>query len=432
VPGRTLRGRVSLLALAVIASWVLVVALAFDVVAVGRIDRQLDDVLRLRAQAASTLLAVHDGRVVGVRESMTDEQLDAGVWIYATPEWRAVERPSVSARLHRIADRLSRRPVGFVSAAGHRFYVLPVGAAGRRLATVVTASSTEAQEDSKATVVLGSVVLALLIVAGAFPVLRLAVGRALRPVSGMADQAAEWSSAPGRERFGSQRYAELQRLARNLDGLLNRIDALLRHERQLSGELSHELRTPLTRLLGEIELLERQVGPELRAALAGMRDSCLAMNAIIDAALATTRAELVVQAARTPLADVLRTYATAGPPRVRVSATDLAVGVEAVIVKRILNALIDNARRYAVEGIWLSAREVDGQVELRVVNDGPPVAVSDAERIFEPGFSRPSNGHGGAGLGLPLARRLAHAADGDLALDLEAPQTCFTLRLPRG
>ena len=47
---------------------------------------------------------------------------------------------------------------------------------------------------------------------------------------------------------------------------------------------------------------------------------------------------------------------------------------------------------------------------IAVIDDGAGIAAGDAERIFEPGFS----GAGGAGLGLPLARRLARAAGGDV------------------
>ena len=50
---RTLRGRVSLLAVGVIAGWLVVLAAGFDVCSFSRLDRQVDDALRVRAQAAS-------------------------------------------------------------------------------------------------------------------------------------------------------------------------------------------------------------------------------------------------------------------------------------------------------------------------------------------------------------------------------------------
>jgi two-component system, OmpR family, sensor kinase len=47
---------------------------------------------------------------------------------------------------------------------------------------------------------------------------------------------------------------------------------------------------------------------------------------------------------------------------------------------------------------------------IAVTDDGAGIAADDIERIFEPGVSDT----GGAGLGLPLARRLARAAGGDV------------------
>lgn len=61
----------------------------------------------------------------------------------------------------------------------------------------------------------------------------------------MSAQAGRWSADQVERRFGSQRRpAELAELAGTLGGMLDRISAVLRHERQLSAELSHELRTP--------------------------------------------------------------------------------------------------------------------------------------------------------------------------------------------
>jgi signal transduction histidine kinase len=62
-------------------------------------------------------------------------------------------------------------------------------------------------------------------------------------------------------------------------------------------------------------------------------------------------------------------------------------------------------------------------VTFTVQDDGPGVAEQNRERIFEPGWrdrsGRQPNGHG-AGLGLPLARRLARAAGGDVDAEPDA------------
>jgi signal transduction histidine kinase len=71
-----------------------------------------------------------------------------------------------------------------------------------------------------------------------------------------------------------------------------------------------------------------------------------------------------------------------------------------------------------------------------VADDGPGVAVEAREQVFEPGVRAAGlNGHRGAGLGLPLARRLARAAGGDITLD-DTPGALggarFVVTLPKG
>jgi signal transduction histidine kinase len=189
-------------------------------------------------------------------------------------------------------------------------------------------------------------------------------------------------------------------------------------------------------MLGEIELLADRRLPGTADVLTVMRDACLTMNAIVDAALATTRAELVGRAARTAVGDVLAGYTSDGPPRITVARnralTTVEAGVEAGVLTRILNPLVDNGRRHARSEVVLGAGETNGHVRITVEDDGPGVPPDAAARIFEPGWTRTEDGHAGAGLGLPLARRLARAADGDLYLDAEADRTRFVVELPRG
>ncbi|HTE60123.1 MAG TPA: ATP-binding protein, partial [Solirubrobacteraceae bacterium] len=78
---------------------------------------------------------------------------------------------------------------------------------------------------------------------------------------------------------------------------------------------------------------------------------------------------------------------------------------------------------------------VDVRVEDRgtsavvsVIDDGAGLAEPELERAFEPGHR--AAGSPGAGLGLPLARRLARSAGGDVAAE-PGPGGRFLLRLPR-
>jgi len=62
-------------------------------------------------------------------------------------------------------------------------------------------------------------------------------------------------------------------------------------------------------------------------------------------------------------------------------------------------------------------------VSIVVADDGAGFPAGDVERLFAPGVSEA----GGAGLGLPLARRLARAAGGDVTVAPGAGRVTLTL-----
>ena len=57
-----------------------------------------------------------------------------------------------------------------------------------------------------------------------------------------------------------------------------------------------------------------------------------------------------------------------------------------------------------------------GRVRVAVRDDGPGIPPELGEQAFEPGVRGPGAADGGAGLGLPLARRLARSCGGDVTL----------------
>jgi signal transduction histidine kinase len=379
-------------------------------------------------------VAISGGRVVGVRESATDSELDSSIWVYAADH--AIARPRLPPRLQRAADALagSERPTT-VERGGDRFYALPVRVGSRRVGSVVAAVDLDPYQRTRDTAILGTIVVGVLLLAGAYPVLRVATTRALRPVGDMTRQAAEWSIHSPAQRFGAeQHYAELGSLAGTLDELLDRLAAVLRHEQHFTAELSHELRTPLARVVAQVELMLDAARPDQREELHAIRENCAAMDRIIDTLLAAARSELTRTIGRCDLGPVLREFerGDGSGPEVVASPTTLVVGVDADVVTRILTPIVDNARRFAVSTIRLSTQRSGTAVAVDISNDGPAIAAEFAEAVFEPGFRTDSDGHDGAGLGLALARRLARSADGDLTLDTAAALTTFRLILPAG
>ncbi len=112
----------------------------------------------------------------------------------------------------------------------------------------------------------------------------------------------------------------------------------------------------------------------------------------------------------------------------------VAIGDEARVAQ-IARVLVDNALRHNPPGVevTVTVQEANGNVELVVADDGPPIEPSTAERLFDRFFRGPSGGEG-SGLGLAIANELAQRMEGELVLDQRAgrPGKAFRLTLPGG
>lgn len=134
-----------------------------------------------------------------------------------------------------------------------------------------------------------------------------------------------------------------------------------------------------------------------------------------------------------PVADPVR--AAAAVERLRGSnglEVDVAGELEAVgcplATTEILRNLIENARRHAPGArVRVDARRRGSTVVVTVEDDGPGIGSDVRERVFERGARGPGPG---SGLGLYIARRLAEAQGGSLALARRKHGAAFELRLP--
>ena len=439
---RTLRGRLTALALLAALAAVTVLTVAFNVLLDRSLDGDIDSRLRSLTAAAATTVTFDGGRLQ-VRESADDEALDRQLWIYEGT--RAVVRPAAAPKLQRAADALAGQarvfdgpPRGDV-----RMYAAPLTNAGRQAGTVVAAQTLAAYDRTRDVALIGSTLLAVVLLAAVGVLTWITVGRALDPVHEMTRSAADWSEHDLARRFGARpRPDELGELARTFDALLDRVAASLRHEQRLSAELSHELRTPLARIVAEIELLQRRERSpeERRESYQLIARGAEQMSGILETLMAAARAEARIGSERSEIGEVLARLAGTWAPaltardielEVRPPAAPTTAGVDAVVVERIVAPLLDNAGRYARSRVILGARADDGGVLVTIADDGPGVPAGEREAIFEPGTrASVANGHGGAGLGLPLARRLAKAIGGDVTLASAAPGAEFCVRLP--
>ncbi len=113
-------------------------------------------------------------------------------------------------------------------------------------------------------------------------------------------------------------------------------------------------------------------------------------------------------------------------------AANLATGEFRRVLQVLIN-LIGNAIRYSPDGsaITITSHREGGLASISVADEGPGLSAEQQAVVFEKFERLGRTDSGGSGLGLYIARRLARAMDGDLAIE-SAPDhgACFTLTLP--
>ena len=109
------------------------------------------------------------------------------------------------------------------------------------------------------------------------------------------------------------------------------------------------------------------------------------------------------------------------------------VNVDAAQVQRVLANLIENALRYSPADARVLIRITATRKEaiVRVVDQGPGLAETELERVFEPFYRRDGDARSGAGLGLAIARGFAEANGGRVWVESRPGQgATFALALP--
>ena len=241
---------------------------------------------------------------------------------------------------------------------------------------------------------------------------------------------------------------EIERLYQELRGAFERAseaEAARRNEAlkaALLDALTHNLRTPLTAIKAGVTALIRSAmhrEPELpvegRVELLQVIDEETdRLNRFIEGLSTTDRGERSqpTQLREVPVETIVRSGLMRAETVIRDHrvivdvARDLpGVSVDSAAMTEVIYILLDNASKYAPSDTAITvraAREDEHHVRITVTDEGPGIPADLRERVFERFFRVPSREpldprRSGAGLGLPIARKLVEAQAGRIWLD---------------
>jgi signal transduction histidine kinase len=217
-----------------------------------------------------------------------------------------------------------------------------------------------------------------------------------------------------------------------------------RRERNFLMIVSHELRTPVTAIRGHVEALSEGLADDAEAREASLeviRAETERLARLVRDVLDLARMEadqFTLEEDEVELRRLLEQAYQSFTEEARRRGIDYAcsLGADPVIqtdgdrLLQVISNLLDNAFAWTPDGgrIALELAAENGTIAVTVSDSGPGIGPIERERIFRPFWSRAG---GGTGLGLPIARELAHALGGELALDSELGKgSRFELRLP--
>jgi two-component system, OmpR family, sensor histidine kinase MtrB len=244
--------------------------------------------------------------------------------------------------------------------------------------------------------------------------------RLLRPLSQVADAAEQIASGGLGTRLAPETDPDLDRLAGSFNEMADAVQTRIEREARFASDVSHELRSPITALTAAIEVLDarRDDIPErtqqaLDVVVSQVRRfDDMVMDLLELSRLDAGSPDLNVE--RLDLVDLTRRiadrYNAADVPIDIARRAQREVAIDKVRFERILGNLLDNAHNHGDGPVHIELFTVEpGRFRLAVEDDGPGVAQSEREKIFER-FARGSAARNRIGTGLGLALVAEHSA----------------------
>lgn len=271
---------------------------------------------------------------------------------------------------------------------------------------------------------------------GAFILFMLAIDAALRPLRRITDMVASRSPDNLEPLPTENVQREVRGLIEAINHLTERLDDTLRAQRAFVADAAHELRTPLFALRARLELgMQGHDTGALRTTLESAQRDLEALTLLANRLLSLARVENDIRRRDFSLLDLTATARDFCMSMVSLAwQRGLTLALEAdhpvrvhadsALINELLAIVIGNAQAYTPAGGHITVRVLPDAV-IEVEDDGPGIAESERERVFERFYrARRTSGQtedagraiSGTGLGLAIARQICTALGANISL----------------
>jgi signal transduction histidine kinase len=241
--------------------------------------------------------------------------------------------------------------------------------------------------------------------------------RLAQPLEDLARAAEGFEGQRPADPVTSRGPADIRRAIDAFNAMNRRTLALLDEKDRMLGAIGHDLRTPLASL----RIRAENMGPEeeRERLVATVEEMAATLEDILTLARTGRAREPLRAVDLAALADAMvEEYRELGRPADLLPSERSVLAVQPNLLRRALRNLVDNAVAHG-GGARVSVAESGSAIELRVEDDGPGIPPDRLAEMLEP-FRRVETSRnrqsGGAGLGLAIARGVAQAHGGRLAL----------------
>jgi signal transduction histidine kinase len=238
-------------------------------------------------------------------------------------------------------------------------------------------------------------------------------------------------------------------LARAFNQMASRLESVEGTRRRLFGDLAHEIRTPVSVLEAYLEAVEDGVKTLDRETIAMLRDQTRRLVRFSDDVAALAQAEegtASVAFTLVAVGDLIESAVTAAADRFAAKGVTLTSKVDGELpmlradperLGQVLGNLIDNALHHTASGgrVAITAEANRNNLAIAVIDDGDGITAEHLPHVFERFYrvdAARDREHGGAGIGLAIAKALVQAHGGRISASSQGPGTgsTFTITLP--